>query len=398
MTVWLLEPRDPLVARDNKPFGAIPGARATSFRFPMPSTIVGGLRTRAGSTGDHFDSSRIAELLGKGLRGPLLVELDGTGAANFLAPAPADAILFDDDHFPGVRGQIRGLEPIDVPQDLSDLDLSLVGTSQPERRKPAKHPPRFWYWRRFQSWLEAPGDEEVQLPELGHDGPTVERRTHVRLDAERGTAAEGALFQTAGLEFSRSLSDGASTGRSALEQTARLALVVATDLEISPGLTALGGERRTVAWRRPNPPIALPLTPSGLLERIAADGACRVVLLTPAYFGAGHRPDSDGWLLSPRGGVIPRLVGAVVNRPIVISGWDMAQGRPKPSRRLAPEGSVYFIRLEGDRDAVCSWLEGIWLQCVSDDAREGRPGQDRLDGFGLAVLGRWSGQPVRWRG
>ncbi len=116
--------------------------------------------------------------------------------------------------------------------------------------------------------------------------------------------------------------------------------------------------------------------------------ACRAVLLTPACFTQGFRPT---WLLQTRHGVTPTLIGAAVGRPAVVSGWDYAArpGRPKPARRLAPAGSVYFLKLGASSDdAICAWVNAIWMQCVSDDA------QDRTDGFGLAALGAWSGVTV----
>ena len=74
---------------------------------------------------------------------------------------------------------------------------------------------------------------------------------------------------------------------------------------------------------------------------------------------------------------------AAVTRPEVVSGWDLAAGRPKKTRRLAASGSVYFIALSGSKLDRHRWCEETWLRCVSDDA------QDRRDGFGLAVLGAW---------
>ncbi len=75
-----------------------------------------------------------------------------------------------------------------------------------------------------------------------------------------------------------------------------------------------------------------------------------------------------------------------VQRPQVVSGWDLYRKKPKPSRRLAPAGTVLFLSLQGDDDAVSQWIGGTWMQCISDDE------QDRRDGFGLAVLGTWSEQ------
>jgi len=78
-----------------------------------------------------------------------------------------------------------------------------------------------------------------------------------------------------------------------------------------------------------------------------------------------------------------------VARAQAISGWDMAHrnpngryGRPKPTRHLAPAGSVYFVRFEEDAD-IGAWLDATWMQPVSDTE------QDRRDGFGLAAIGAW---------
>ena len=48
MTRWIIEPLDPLIVRDGRPFDPTPGARARSVPFPYPSTTTGGIRTRAG--------------------------------------------------------------------------------------------------------------------------------------------------------------------------------------------------------------------------------------------------------------------------------------------------------------------------------------------------------------
>ena len=52
----LIEPRDPVIFRDGKPFAL--GLSARSIGFPMPSTVIGAIRTRCGagkpSPSDYF--------------------------------------------------------------------------------------------------------------------------------------------------------------------------------------------------------------------------------------------------------------------------------------------------------------------------------------------------------
>jgi CRISPR-associated protein Cmr3 len=70
-----------------------------------------------------------------------------------------------------------------------------------------------------------------------------------------------------------------------------------------------------------------------------------------------------------------------------VSGWSLEQSAtekpgPKALRRLAPAGSVYFFDVvTGDARQLA---ENLWLEPVSDSAREGR------EGFGLALWGVWN--------
>jgi len=390
MNIWIIEPRDPLIARDGRPFGPNPGARATSISFPFPSTTTGSVRARAGSdAGGSFDISRIQEVKQLTVHGPLLVELDtDNNIQRWLFSAPADAILLETENKTSVLR--KPLVPLELPINaMTDLpaDLNLVGMQKPVQVKPLGSPPRYWHWAQFKKWLLEPHENLISVEELGHQGPAQERRTHVRVNHEAQAAEEGALFQTQGLEFTSTDSD---EQEHRLATAQRLALAVVTDATLDPGLGAMGGERRTVSWRKANG--ELPVCPSDLIEQICEQRACRLILLTPACFIKGYRPT---WLLQPQSGVTPTLSGMVLSRPQVVSGWDLeknnGRGAPKPTRRLVPAGTVLFLNLDGDKDgdkmAIARWVSHFWLQsCVSDAE------QDRRDGFGLAALGTWSGK------
>jgi CRISPR-associated protein Cmr3 len=378
MPTWIIEPRDPLIARDGRLFSATPGARASSVPFPFPSTTTGAARTQAGLDAHGvFDTRRTEEVKGIAVRGPLLVELDEAHAVGrWLLPAPADAVLFDLEPPESDKAMRQRLEPLRLPPGAyTALPDGLVptGLTRSDPRKPARVP-RFWYWERFSHWLTNPSEGEVALAELGHDGPEPEQRAHVRIRSDALTAEEGALFQTRGLEFTN-------------PPRKRLGLAVFSDAALRPGLAPLGGERRLASWRLSQD--APPGCPAAIREAIVQSGACRVVLLTPAHFARGSYP---GWLIETRGGVSPTLVAMAVRRAQVVSGWDLEKKRPKPTRRLASAGTVLFVALTGDASAIARWVDSLWMQCVSDTE------QDRRDGFGLAVLGTWSGvlQEMEW--
>ncbi|NOZ30002.1 MAG: type III-B CRISPR module-associated protein Cmr3 [Chloroflexi bacterium] len=387
MSLWIIEPRDPLIFRDGKPFSAVPGAMAKSLPFPFPSTIAGGVRTHAGPDADgRFSEKRIDELLSLSIRGPLLVEVGwDRKVTEWFVPAPADALVFRGDN--DEEGRRRRLKPARVPDgartNLVDRLVPVALGRTMEKSKPHPKAPRFWKWRAFEEWLVAPTDDLAAGPmdAWGQEGPVRERRIHVAMEAVTQTAKEGALFQTSGLEF-------VSGGRKDLSRVREMALAVETDAEMKEGLGFLGGERRAVSWRRTD--MTLPPQPAGLADIVVGQKRCRLILLTPGLFERGHLPT---WMVEECcPDVEVRIVAAAVPRYQAVSGWDYEKRKPKPTRRLAPAGSVYFLELNGDDDAIRRFVDAVWMQNVSDGE------QDRRDGFGLAVVGVWDGVLVEMEG
>ncbi|HNG95593.1 MAG TPA: type III-B CRISPR module-associated Cmr3 family protein, partial [Acidobacteriota bacterium] len=116
MRIWVIEPRDPFIARDGKPFGAIPGARASSLPFPFPSTTTGGVRTRAGLNANGIFTASPEDSRTIEVAGPFLVELNQTGEiAEWLVPAPADALLFETNRKDDRTARCKQLVPQVVP-------------------------------------------------------------------------------------------------------------------------------------------------------------------------------------------------------------------------------------------------------------------------------------------
>ena len=194
--------------------------------------------------------------------------------------------------------------------------------------------------------------------------------SHVRISEESYGHESGGLFGTRGLEFRRPLGQAATPRRLAL------AVWSAEENQVREGAGLLGGERRLMNWRSASK--ALPKCPC--IEEIVEARACRVILLTPAFFADGWKPNR---LLHPQPSVTPQLLTACVGRPAVVSGWDFAARGAKPTRRLAPAGSTYFIQFtaDDDADAIRKWVEDFWMEPVSDDE------SSCDEGFGLAALG-----------
>lgn len=388
MPTWIIEPRDPLIVRDGRPFGPDPGVRATSLEFPFPSTIAGGARGRHGLNEERLFArtiTNIEQVLGLQVHGPLLVELTTPNGKEELAwygPAPADALLSDD----GDRLRVLALRPSELPVGSSSngpADLLPLGAAERFPAKLSSRAPRFWCWKHLVKWLlqreAAPwldAGATVAPDDIGVGGLPRDRRMHVSIESDQKTALDGALFQTSGLSFT-------------LPGRRRFGLALHTSADFphfaDGGLAPLAGERRVVAWRKWD--ASLPGCPPTLAAQLGVDKACRVMLVTPAVFDAGYRPAPAGPLLRGTDEVSVTLRAAALPRPQVVSGWDFASnnfaGGPKPTRRLAPAGAVYYLSLNGAPEAIEAWVSERWMRPVSDQERDG------ADGFGLAVFGTW---------
>ncbi len=329
LNTWLIEPIDPVLFRDGRPFTAVPGSRATSLPLPPPSTLAGAVRTRHGQDErGRFDVGRLEEVKQLTVLGPMPVLLDEEGEiAEHLMPAPADAVELEAQSKDGQR-TLRWLQPLRVPEGgvIQRPELAPVGMSRPDRRKPYKGALPLWRWEsELRPWLEQPGDRQVPTGGWGVPAPGPEPRMHVSIDPGRGTAARGALFSV--------------EGRSWLSREHRMAAVVMTDAVLRPGVGPLGGERRMVRWSPSR--TALPDCPPAVLESVREARAARLLLLTPALFEGGSTPRR---LLEHQ--AVKRLVGVAHGRAQVISGWDMAarqgRGAPKPTLRIDTASEVYY--------------------------------------------------------
>ena len=386
-TTWIIEPRDALIVRDGKPFGAEAGNRASSLAFPFPSTTTGAVRTRAGLATINGELSRFDRDLGNlvqreiTVRGALLVEIKDANNVEILVHAPADAVLFETENKEAAK--IVPLVPLETDESFvtnSPENLCLLGLQKNEKAKPHKDAPKFWRWTKFEKWLtktEVKDNQDLQT--LGTKGLTNEQRMHVEMDYHTKSGVDGGLFQTRGLEFTT------KPDKDKIEFAKYGLLVeVETDGEfdgaIKNGLAPLGAERRIVAWRKTPENFAFP--ECKISEPINEHKACRIILLTPAYFANGFLPSE--WQEK----FDFKIEAVAVNRHEVVSGYDFKKGKPKPTRRLCPAGTVFFVKFN-DAEKINEFMNKTWFRCVSDGE------QERKDGFGLACLGTWDGEPLK---
>jgi CRISPR-associated protein Cmr3 len=431
----LIQPRDPLVLRDARPFSADPGARAFSLPWPLPRTVAGALRTAIGASAgidwnrsDRDAARRVRRDLA--VHGPLLVGQDAGGAWRPYVPAPRDVVFFRDTedgplHPMVLRPQApdaafaEGCDlprpPETLPAEPTGFDRALHNTDLrplPATKdvKPETDVPRWWALDDAVDWLNDPAGGAIPYTEPDPQQPGARKtlrglgelpadtRVHVSIDGDCLTNVEGALFTTE----ARAFPDAAAGGKPALAMACAVRGGLATTL--SDGFLPLGGERRLARVTRAGQEDPWPATPASYPteEQIARADGLRLLLVTPALFLHGWLPDwiGNGTITGLRGQRVKvKLVGAAIDRRIPVSGWRLAtrektddhdQQKPGPraTRYAVPAGGVYFFAFEEgyrpDASAIRDIWDSLWLAPVSDHQ------VDRDDGFGLALPGLWS--------
>lgn len=374
---FVFTPRDGLFCKDGRGWFTSSTGRGHALEWPYPSTILGALRSTWGRAREQQQGApfarrewpkRTADLcLGPTL--PLRRSWDKAWSSEHRVwPAPADSRVVES----GTVQRLEARPPLVTTMGIDDdLAREQLWTAPGTREKPMQGP-KWWREQEFLAWL-------CGAPEgVSTHGLELRRRiqTHVAISEDTGTALDKHLFSHDIVE---------TLGRD--EQWGIGCRVSANDLD-HVGIATVGSDRRLAAVE---PGVALFDIPKALLEAFEPGVAgLRLFVVTPAAFTGGWLPDG----LTAHGdeyrGRLPGLEvevvlrAAFVNRPLAISGWDMAERKPKPCTRAVPPGSVYaFTRRDG---ALFSsdHAYALWLAAI---------GQRRDEGFGVVVPGTWTPHP-----
>ncbi len=367
-----IEPRDPVILRDGRPFGADSGTKMRTLPWPYPQTVTGTVRTILGKAQNQgFGSDGIALLLNVAIAG-VFPQADQT----LYFHSPADLLLRPDvipssialRPEPGSSG--NSIVPSELPA------LAALPRGIPEfKPTPTK---AFVSSEWLAKWLvEQPVPADLSSS-FNVDVAESEQRQHVAIDPSTAAAQDEMLFSTVGLRLKKGFSMSARVrGDEAAAKT----------LESLRSYHPFGGERRLAWFERVARPAAGWSCPASIQSAFAAKPQrIRMMLATPGLFASGWIPE---WL--QRQEPVPgtnnlrlRLVSAAVERWLPVSGWsyDRRTFGAKSLRRLTPAGTVYFCELLPGSDPT--ELAALWLEPVSDAA------QDRRDGYGLAIWGIWN--------
>lgn len=362
----VIEPFDVWLFRDGRPFTAGENHLARSLFPPSPQTLYGVLRSKLateralaeGLTGP-FDAETLERLVGNPsdfgrfqLRGPWLARYVDQ-RWHRLVPAPRDVLW-----------PASGPPQVKAPLDNRVPGLAANGPAAvpwPDTVEDAM-PGRWIAEDDLAAYLRgAPSGSSIP------DGAlyTIEVRPGIEIDRATRTTAEGRFY---GVEFIR------------LKTRIGLAIEV-EGIDLPPvGLLGIGGEAR--AGRYEN--VSLPHCDwEEVREAVAASGRAKLVLATPALFRHGWAPGSidpstGEWSLPS--GAIMRLEAALVGPPIPIGGFDVVRRLPRPMRRAAPPGSVYYLR-EQSPGGAAAFFDTFHLRGCSDELAG--------IGFGLSYVGSW---------
>jgi len=402
---YQLEALAPLVFRSGKPFGVNAGADGAAF--PLPSSLAGLLRSLwAEQQGEAFSP----ELHQIAAYGPLLAWREPDNTLIPLAPAPADAqyVTVQPDKQNGqADGQqapqplLRRRSPQPLPDTIGcDLPAGLlpVWNAEDIAQNPGKPAtgPQYWPLTELVRWSQG-DDENITLDALNNSGLralTDSVRTHVAITPESQAAADGQLFQTAGLDLApQRQADGGWATR-------ELVWLASSPKPLVSRLATFGGERR-LSRLHPLDAHAAPahwLRPcEDQIARMLKQGGLRLTLLTPALFAGGHLP---GWLNTKTesgrlSGQPPGCPGLTLTLRAIaahgwqpVSGWDLAKQQPRAARKALKAGAVLWFTLDHPAQLSAEALRPLWTQALSDDP------QDQCDGFGLALPAAWTPPPA----
>ncbi len=357
--VWLF--------RDGKPFTAGEDHIAESAFPPSPFTLQGAIRTKVladkgvnlsefASQGQPDPEVGYGENFGKlRLRGPLLMRCKD-GKWERLIPMPADVVKVGDRY-----GLLRPNSDLPFATNLPE-GLQLLWAQTEKRITEAKG------WLPESEWANylqgQPPHQVVSAESLF----AFEPRFGIAIDANKGTTQEAMLYQA---RFVR-LKEG----------TALWAEVSGVSLS-KKGFLRFGGEGRAAVYEALSQQESL--RPLSQFNFASNSNRFKVVLVTPAWFSGGWQPKDGDW--SKVFGASVQLVGAAIPRPLLLGGFDVAKGVPKPMRAFVPAGAVYFFEAE----KPVSFADDFAFTETPDEVRRQNDNANAWAqiGLGAVLIGVW---------
>jgi len=403
MTIDLvLSPRDGLSLKDARGFDLAGGVTAAGLPWPGPATTAGAARAVIGRL------QGLSETYGKDAHewqsivdqvavwGPIVLDRPLDGARwSPRWPAPQDAVRLPHPKAgrrdqpeaelqwlkPHPRGtaswSVRGLWTDDDEEANATEGLWLPVPRQ--EGKPLRDR-LLWSHEEMVKWLRDPRrrdeDESTQ--------PAERVDIHLSVDPLTLAAKDEHLFAHSTYE-----SLVRTARRDVREFGLGLRLTGVPDaLDLTETMWRVGGEGRFASATLLPPEV---LASEELAQHWQDSRFLRLILVTPAQFATGWRPD---WLAPARANEGHQFEGRLpgLDRPVVLraafvdrawwtSGWDLAQRRPKPSVACVAAGAVYYLESPA-QPFTAHDIRSLWLSSIQQD-------RTAADGFGLVLPAAW---------
>jgi CRISPR-associated protein Cmr3 len=372
MSWYFIEPSDVLFFRDAKPFGAGDDHLATSIFPPNPRTVAGAFRSMIlGQSNVDWDAFKhgapqaqeVIQQIGtpRGIQGssfeihgPFLAYRSSFGCELF-TKLPNDAYLENERSKRFLSYEPKQNPPFDTswPGSLGLHPLWPPGGAR-------KDGPKETYWINSGSKAQYVRNLEFGA-QLESSIINYEPRVGNALDLKIRAADDQKLYQAT---FIR------------MESSFGFLVWLSDDLSGVPetGYLSLGGETKAAKFEKLDE--ALPYD-FGLRQK---DTKIKVVLMTPAYFSGGWKPENNDWASVL--GFPADLVSASLGKPLFLGGFDVANGKERAIHTFVPPGSVFYFEAEEEIDAL--------LKPFTESITPDMP-LDRL-GYGQAFLAHWHWQ------
>lgn len=382
----LIEAFDTLFFRDAKPFERGSGAVGSVVFPPAPSVLHGAVRTayfaqqptrfRAGQA-QHgqidrmTDSLRISE-----------IALSHTNGVH-LFPVPSDLVLRKEDN--GNAGAMAHRLQLAARPAVSSLPPGLEMLKYPLKEPTVAATGYRIEDFDLEAYLHDQGDTLLRVQRLS-ELVTLEPKVGIERDHRSGSVREGHLYF---VNFIRP--------ENKKRERLRFRINYCADWDAplqSEGYLRLGGEGKVAHYTlRAAEPLVKPVE--------IRSSRLKIYLSTPAYFTKGWFPAGidaatrRGSFSLPDGQKIEvTLRAAATGRPAYFGGFDQRRQRPKPMRRFAPAGSVYYLECTST-EAAQTLATALHGTSISDpepglNAAELEPNYYRHRGFGIAYCGNWT--------
>ena len=386
--ILFLQANDTFFFRDGRPFTKGDQSEGYSIFPPLPSTILGALRTA--HIAEHGNlSSFYAGNMAKTIGTP-----DSLGSMHLNG-------VFLADRESGIYYPI----PLDLVVKKNDTDKKLyvleVGTESSNLSSNALLPHLLKWSGAEDVESETNGRlEGIDMTEYLLDGQTEfifrpledfvrsEPKIGIERDYKTSASKDNMLYR---INMSRFQSQFLNPNeRKALSELGFVVDYQCAEKLQPNGLLKLGGEGKSFTYERSchNPdPLATEEDMAALKEAIRSSGVFKLYFATPAIFEQGWLPKwiDKNTYNAKYSSMSFELRTAAVGKPVAVGGWDMKKNMPKPTRQAVPAGSVYYFKIP-DENCVDAIVNTFHYKNISD--------RQAAEGFGLCFVGVSEGNKI----